>query len=232
MNEINTLTLEIMQNTGICDIETAQEIAELVINKLDYHKEQPKISPMALILAQDLQKVITSCDYDCATCRYGEFREVDISPNCLSVKTAEALIALGWTKEISHNEGVNDMKRYTEVCGDNRFELIKKYKERLVAATNIETAIDEMNVIDSILFRFWQMGWLDRLEADVVPKSDVEHYIKIMFEAELIKAKQEFAKQIFEEIKKTIEKHYNRHIFGVEELSEVEQEAVMNFCVL
>ena len=66
------------------------------------------------------------------------------------------------------------MERYTEVCGDNRFELIKKYKERLVAATNIETAIDEMNVIDSILFRFWQMGWLDRLEADVVPRSEVE----------------------------------------------------------
>ena len=104
MNEINTLTLEIMQNTGVCDIETAQEIAELVINKLDYHKEQPKISPMALILAQDLQKVITSCDYDCDTCRYVEFKDVDLTPNCLNVKVAEALIALGWTKEISHNE--------------------------------------------------------------------------------------------------------------------------------
>ena len=104
MNEINTLTLEIMQNTGICDIETAQEIAELVINKLDYHKEQPKISPMALILAQDLQKVITSCDYDCDTCRYGEFKEVDVSPHCLSVKTAEALIALGWTKRELNGE--------------------------------------------------------------------------------------------------------------------------------
>ena len=61
-------------------------------------------------------------------------------------------------------------ERYTEVCGDNRFDLIKKYKERLIEKTNIETAKDEMNVIDSILFRFWQMGWLDRLEADEVPK--------------------------------------------------------------
>ena len=108
------------------------------------------------------------------------------------------------------------MERYTEVCGDNRFELIKKYKERLVAATNIETAIDEMNVIDSILFRFWQMGWLDRLEADVVPKSEVEELKadKIIAERhekdaralhkeaciQLQNARQEVAKQIFEEL--------------------------------
>ena len=56
------------------------------------------------------------------------------------------------------------MEKYTEVCGDNRFELIQKYKEKLIEATNIETSKDEMNVIDSVLFRFWQMGWLDRLE--------------------------------------------------------------------
>ena len=69
------------------------------------------------------------------------------------------------------------MERYTEQCSDNRFELIKKYKERLIEATNIETAKDEMNVIDSILFRFWQMGWLDRLEADVVQRSEVAREI-------------------------------------------------------
>ena len=60
------------------------------------------------------------------------------------------------------------MKLYGEACTDNRFELIKKYKERLIEATNIETSKDEMAVIDNILFRFWQMGWLDKLEADVV----------------------------------------------------------------
>ena len=108
------------------------------------------------------------------------------------------------------------MERYTEVCGDNRFELIKKYKERLVAATNIETAIDEMNVIDSILFRFWQMGWLDRLEADVVPRNEVEvieeerdRYKKYYFRHEYDKweaeIKQEGYKEIFEEIKKLLD---------------------------
>lgn len=50
-----------------------------------------------------------------------------------------------------------------EVCGDDRFELIGKAKARLLEATNIEMRPDEMAVIDNILFRCWQMGWLDQL---------------------------------------------------------------------
>jgi len=57
----------------------------------------------------------------------------------------------------------------SELCTDNRFELIEKYKQKLIDATNIEMAPDEMAVIDDILFRFWQMGWLDKLDADAVP---------------------------------------------------------------
>lgn len=51
------------------------------------------------------------------------------------------------------------------VCNDNRFNLIAKYKAKLIEATNIETSQDEMAVIDNILFRIWQMGWLDKLDA-------------------------------------------------------------------
>jgi len=51
-----------------------------------------------------------------------------------------------------------------EQCGDNRFELIKKYKNKLIESTNIETSSEEMLVLDDILFRMWQMGWLDGLE--------------------------------------------------------------------
>lgn len=51
-----------------------------------------------------------------------------------------------------------------DICTDNRFELIEKYKKELIEATNIETSQDEMAVLDSLLFRFWQMRWLDRLE--------------------------------------------------------------------
>ena len=47
---------------------------------------------------------------------------------------------------------------------DNRFVLIEKYKQRLIEGTNIESSHEEMEVLDSILFRFWQMGWLVMLE--------------------------------------------------------------------
>ena len=51
-----------------------------------------------------------------------------------------------------------------DLCTDGRFELIEKYRKKLIDSTNIETAQDEMAVLDSILFRIWQMGWLDKLE--------------------------------------------------------------------
>lgn len=50
-------------------------------------------------------------------------------------------------------------------CTDNRFELIEKYKNKLLEQTNIATSKKEMEVLDSILFRCWQMGWLDKLES-------------------------------------------------------------------
>lgn len=66
-----------------------------------------------------------------------------------------------------------------DICTDNRFELIKKYKDKLIEATNIESDEDEMKVIDNILFRCWQMGWLDRLEsidAPVVRCKDCKYF--------------------------------------------------------
>lgn len=51
-----------------------------------------------------------------------------------------------------------------DICTDNRFALIEKYKKELIESTNIETSHDEMAVLDNLLFRLWQMGWLDRLE--------------------------------------------------------------------
>lgn len=105
-----------------------------------------------------------------------------------------------------------------EICGDNRFELIEKYKTKLIEATNIETVKDEMAVIDSILFRFWQMGWLDKLEADVVPKSEVERLRNhvnrlkkydeerdIKLHARLVaETTEKVAREIFEEIEDVI----------------------------
>lgn len=39
----------------------------------------------------------------------------------------------------------------------------------------------------------------------------------------------EVALKVITEFEKIVDKYYNRHIFGVEDLSDVEQEAVMNF---
>lgn len=49
-----------------------------------------------------------------------------------------------------------------EMCGDSRFEIIAKAKKDMLDSTNIESSADEMAVLDNILFRCWQMGWLDR----------------------------------------------------------------------
>lgn len=51
----------------------------------------------------------------------------------------------------------------TEVCSDDRFELIGKAKAKLLECTNIESRPEEVAVLDSVLFRCWQMGWLDKL---------------------------------------------------------------------
>lgn len=54
----------------------------------------------------------------------------------------------------------------SDMVGDNRFEIIAKAKADLIKSTNIESSEDEMQVLDNILFRCWQMGWLDGYEED------------------------------------------------------------------
>lgn len=54
----------------------------------------------------------------------------------------------------------------SDMIDDNRFALIEKYKQKLIEGTNISDRPEEMAVLDDILFRFWQMGWLDKLEEE------------------------------------------------------------------
>ena len=61
-------------------------------------------------------------------------------------------------------------------CGDSRFEVIKKAKDHLVSSTNIESSPDEMAVLDSILFRAWQMGWLGQYEPDYKERMKKEYW--------------------------------------------------------
>lgn len=54
-----------------------------------------------------------------------------------------------------------------ECVSDNRFEIIEAAKKHILEVTNISTSPDEMKVLDSFLFRCWQMGWLDRYDEKV-----------------------------------------------------------------
>ena len=51
-----------------------------------------------------------------------------------------------------------------EICGDSRFEVIKRAKEHLLKSTNIDSSEDEIKVLDNFLFRCWQMGWLKQYD--------------------------------------------------------------------
>ena len=51
-----------------------------------------------------------------------------------------------------------------DVCGDNRFTIIERAKKDIIQSTNIQSNEDEMKVLDSFLFRCWQMGWLDKYD--------------------------------------------------------------------
>lgn len=53
-------------------------------------------------------------------------------------------------------------------CGDNRFEIIQHAKNKLIESTNIESSPEEMKVLDNILFRMWQMGWLPDIETKTI----------------------------------------------------------------
>lgn len=63
-----------------------------------------------------------------------------------------------------------------EICTDNRFEIIAAYKKKLIEGTNIESRPDEMAVIDNILFRFWQMGWLPPIPHGRLIDADALNY--------------------------------------------------------
>ena len=82
------------------------------------------------------------------------------------IRLLEDYESCGKVPEQAKRENGNERESYGEVCGDDRFDLIGKAKAKLLEATNIEMRPDEMAAIDSILFRCWQMGWLDKLRDD------------------------------------------------------------------
>ena len=82
----------------------------------------------------------------------------------------ECLAWLEKQKESLHiSESCKENAEYFAQCGDNRFELIDKARRDIIAKTNVESSPDEMKVLDSFLFRAWQMGWLGKYDV-IVPE--------------------------------------------------------------
>lgn len=72
-----------------------------------------------------------------------------------------------------------------EKGNDDRFEIIKKAKEKLIESTNIDTSPAEMAVIDNFLFRCWQMGWLSSIKETTICGIPIEEVVKILNGIEL-----------------------------------------------
>ena len=63
-----------------------------------------------------------------------------------------------------------------QTCGDNRFEIVRRATVDLMKSTNIDSSPDELNVLENILFRAWQMGWLDKYEPDYKVRMKNEYW--------------------------------------------------------
>lgn len=57
------------------------------------------------------------------------------------------------------------------MCGDNRFEIIDAAKKDILEKTNITSSHAEMAVLNSFLFRCWQMGWLEKYNTEFQNKN-------------------------------------------------------------
>lgn len=62
-------------------------------------------------------------------------------------------------------------------CGDNRFDVIAKAKAAILDGTNINSSPEEMAVLDNILFRCWQMGWLVDYDDDNAKAEKVRRWL-------------------------------------------------------
>ena len=61
-----------------------------------------------------------------------------------------------------------------ESCSDNRFKIIEKAKEAVLEQTNIDSSENEMKVLNTFLFRCWQMGWLKEFD-NFISKGEINN---------------------------------------------------------
>jgi len=79
-------------------------------------------------------------------------------------------VTSGNTEEQENCKDKKELKLINIVVCDDRFEVIARAKKHIIKVTNIEQSPDEMKVLDSFLFRCWQIGWLDRFSEVKTPE--------------------------------------------------------------
>ena len=117
-----------------------------------------------------------SANMSCSdNCPY--FKEY-VLDGCMDELLADALALLEKDKSTSPMGDANKSleENNMENCCDNRLEIIKRAKEDLVRSTNISGSPDEMKVLDNILFRAWQMGWINKYEPDYKKRMKEEYW--------------------------------------------------------
>lgn len=108
----------------------------------------------------------------------------------------------------------------TEMIDDNRLEIIQKAKEDLLRSTNIDSSPEEIAVLDNILFRAWQMGWLKKYEPDYKIRMKDEywqlkerytklHNICVKYEAETLEFEPTCSLKLLKEQKAAMGKYLN-----------------------
>lgn len=146
-------------NFGNCHCSLRTDHKSVIFKKLE------KVGEPVTVKGRTFQK-LTSDNNSCKECVFNV-------PNkaCCKNSYIEGIcddngfwVEIKQTKEDMEESGNN--RTNCAQCGDKRFEVIARAKAHLLEATNIASDEKEMAVIDNILFRFYQMGWLERYEEE------------------------------------------------------------------
>lgn len=140
----------------VCDLCAFHGIGNCELDKCSRTYRNDKKS----VIFKKLEKVGEPYEYDGHIFQeYHVFEEPIFTENYATIR--EFGVNSKISIEIKQNK--EDMEEKGQCC-DNRFEIIAKAKEALLKETNIARDEQEIAVIDNILFRCWQMGWLDKYD--------------------------------------------------------------------
>lgn len=113
-------------------------------------------------------------------------------------------------------------------------EILKKLPDNLKYKSSVKRVLmsaPEISVVPMRVAEKWyhesraaERAWVRECMCHSSTQKLVDKYC-----AQLQTVRVELVKEIFEKINLIITKHYNRHIFGIMELSDTEKEAVMDF---